>query len=70
MVLAGIERMRERIGLGILVRLLPFGILSDERTRRNMNMFAAEIMPERPKHVSAAVGRRRMLYSGHCAGGW
>jgi alkanesulfonate monooxygenase SsuD/methylene tetrahydromethanopterin reductase-like flavin-dependent oxidoreductase (luciferase family) len=44
-VLAGIERMRERTGFGILVALLQFGILSDELTRRNMDMFAAEVMP-------------------------
>jgi alkanesulfonate monooxygenase SsuD/methylene tetrahydromethanopterin reductase-like flavin-dependent oxidoreductase (luciferase family) len=44
-VLAGIERMRERTGFGILVALLQFGILPDELTRRNMEMFAAEIMP-------------------------
>jgi alkanesulfonate monooxygenase SsuD/methylene tetrahydromethanopterin reductase-like flavin-dependent oxidoreductase (luciferase family) len=44
-VLAGIERMRERTGFGILVALLQFGILSDELTRRNMEMFAAEVMP-------------------------
>jgi len=44
-VLAGIERMRERTGFGILVTLLQFGILSDELTRRNMDHFAAELMP-------------------------
>jgi len=44
-VLAGIEKMRERTGFGILVCLLQFGILSDELTRRNMDMFAAEVMP-------------------------
>jgi alkanesulfonate monooxygenase SsuD/methylene tetrahydromethanopterin reductase-like flavin-dependent oxidoreductase (luciferase family) len=44
-VLAGIERMRERTGFGILVALLQFGVLSDELTRRNMEMFAAEVMP-------------------------
>jgi hypothetical protein len=43
--LAGIERMRERTGFGILVALLQFGILGDELTRRNMEMFAAEVMP-------------------------
>ena len=45
-VLAGIERMRERTGFGILVALLQFGILSDELTRRNMDMFATEVMPK------------------------
>jgi alkanesulfonate monooxygenase SsuD/methylene tetrahydromethanopterin reductase-like flavin-dependent oxidoreductase (luciferase family) len=44
-VLAGIERMRERTGFGILVALLQFGILNDELTRRNMDRFAAEVMP-------------------------
>ena len=44
-VLAGIERMRERTGFGILVALLQFGILSDDMTRRNMDLFAAEVMP-------------------------
>ena len=44
-VLAGIERMRERTGFGILVALLQFGVLSDELTRRNMDMFAGEVMP-------------------------
>ncbi len=44
-VLAGIERMRERTGFGILVAMLQFGILSDELTRRNMDLFAAEVMP-------------------------
>ena len=44
-VLAGIERMRERTGFGILVALLQFGVLSDDLTRRNMDRFAAEVMP-------------------------
>ena len=44
-VLAGIERMRECTGFGILVTLLQFGILSDDLTRRNMDLFAAEVMP-------------------------
>jgi alkanesulfonate monooxygenase SsuD/methylene tetrahydromethanopterin reductase-like flavin-dependent oxidoreductase (luciferase family) len=44
-VLSGIERMRERTGFGILVALLQFGILSDDLTRRNMDLFAAEVMP-------------------------
>src|SRR4029077_16010516 len=44
-VLAGVERMRERTGFGILVALLHFGVLSDDLTRRNMNLFAAEVMP-------------------------
>jgi alkanesulfonate monooxygenase SsuD/methylene tetrahydromethanopterin reductase-like flavin-dependent oxidoreductase (luciferase family) len=44
-VLAGIERMRERTGFGILVALLQFGILSDDLTRRNMDLFASDVMP-------------------------
>jgi hypothetical protein len=44
-VLAGIERMRERTGFGILVALLQFGIVSDELRLRNMDLFAAEVMP-------------------------
>jgi hypothetical protein len=44
-VLAGIERMRERTGFNILVTLLQFGILNDELTKRNMEMFASEVMP-------------------------
>jgi alkanesulfonate monooxygenase SsuD/methylene tetrahydromethanopterin reductase-like flavin-dependent oxidoreductase (luciferase family) len=44
-VLAGIGRMRERTGFGTLVVLLQFGILSDDVTRRNMDLFAAEVMP-------------------------
>jgi len=44
-VLAGVERMRERTGFGILVALLQFGILSDQLTRRNMDLFASEVMP-------------------------
>ena len=44
-VLAGIERMRERTGFGILVALLQFGVLSDDLTRRNMDLFATEVMP-------------------------
>jgi alkanesulfonate monooxygenase SsuD/methylene tetrahydromethanopterin reductase-like flavin-dependent oxidoreductase (luciferase family) len=44
-VLAEIEKMRDRTGFGILVALLQFGTLSDELTRRNMDMFAAEVMP-------------------------
>jgi hypothetical protein len=38
--------MRERTGFGVLVALLQFGILSDELTRRNMDLFAAEVMAQ------------------------
>src|ERR1700758_2760355 len=44
-VLAGIEKMRARTGFRLLAALLQFGILSDELTRRNMDLFAAEVMP-------------------------
>ena len=44
-VLASIKKMRERTGFGILVALLQFGILSKELTRRNVDLFAAEVMP-------------------------
>ena len=44
-VLAGIERMREKTGFGILVALLQFGILPDDLTRRNMDLFASDVMP-------------------------
>lgn len=37
--------MRERTGLGTLVALLQFRILSDDLTRRNMNLFATGVMP-------------------------
>jgi len=40
-----IDRMREATGLGKLVSLLQFGVLSDVLTRRNMEMFASEVMP-------------------------
>jgi alkanesulfonate monooxygenase SsuD/methylene tetrahydromethanopterin reductase-like flavin-dependent oxidoreductase (luciferase family) len=40
-----IARMRERTGLNIVVCMLQFGTLSNELTQRNMEMFAAEVMP-------------------------
>ena len=42
---AKIERMRELTGFNILVALLQFGVLTNELTRRNMDLFAAEVMP-------------------------
>jgi hypothetical protein len=36
--------MRGRTGFGILIALLQFGILADNLTRRNMDLFAAEMM--------------------------
>ncbi len=43
---ARLEEMRERTGLGILIAMLQFGVLSDELTKRNMDLFAAEVMPQ------------------------
>lgn len=40
-----IERVREATGFNRLVTLLQFGVLSDDLTKRNMEMFAAEVMP-------------------------
>jgi alkanesulfonate monooxygenase SsuD/methylene tetrahydromethanopterin reductase-like flavin-dependent oxidoreductase (luciferase family) len=40
-----IARMRERTGFGILVCLLQFGVMGDELAKRNMEMFASEVMP-------------------------
>jgi len=42
---AQLERVREKTGFGSLVAMLQFGVLNDELTRRNMEMFAAEVMP-------------------------
>jgi alkanesulfonate monooxygenase SsuD/methylene tetrahydromethanopterin reductase-like flavin-dependent oxidoreductase (luciferase family) len=41
-----IERMRERTGLSIVVAMLQFGVLTNELTKRNMEMFATEVMPK------------------------
>jgi len=40
-----IEIMRERTGFDILVAMLQFGVLNNELTRRNMELFASEVMP-------------------------
>ncbi|MFL5071057.1 MAG: hypothetical protein ACJ8D9_15850, partial [Xanthobacteraceae bacterium] len=40
-----LERLREQTGANHLVTMLQFGVLSDELTRRNMELFAAEVMP-------------------------
>lgn len=45
-VLERINRMRDATGFNRLVSMLQFGTLSDELTRRNMDMFAAEVMPK------------------------
>jgi alkanesulfonate monooxygenase SsuD/methylene tetrahydromethanopterin reductase-like flavin-dependent oxidoreductase (luciferase family) len=42
---AQIERVREKTGFNRLVSMLQFGVLPDDLTRRNMEMFAAEVMP-------------------------
>ena len=38
-------KLRDETGAGKLVTMLQFGVLADELTRRNMEMFAAEVMP-------------------------
>ena len=40
-----IERLRDATGANNLVTMLQFGTLSDELTKRNMEMFASEVMP-------------------------
>jgi alkanesulfonate monooxygenase SsuD/methylene tetrahydromethanopterin reductase-like flavin-dependent oxidoreductase (luciferase family) len=40
-----IERQRDATGANNMVAMLQFGVLNDELTRRNMEMFAAEVMP-------------------------
>jgi alkanesulfonate monooxygenase SsuD/methylene tetrahydromethanopterin reductase-like flavin-dependent oxidoreductase (luciferase family) len=40
-----IERQRDATGANNLVTMLQFGTLSDELTKRNMEMFASEVMP-------------------------
>jgi alkanesulfonate monooxygenase SsuD/methylene tetrahydromethanopterin reductase-like flavin-dependent oxidoreductase (luciferase family) len=42
---AKIEEMRDKTGLGILLPMFQFGILSDQLARRSIEMFAAEVMP-------------------------
>ncbi|HEY1545870.1 MAG TPA: LLM class flavin-dependent oxidoreductase [Xanthobacteraceae bacterium] len=42
---AQIERQRDATGANNLVTMLQFGVLSDALTKRNMEMFAAEVMP-------------------------
>ncbi|MEX0730758.1 MAG: LLM class flavin-dependent oxidoreductase [Aquisalimonadaceae bacterium] len=44
-VLGQIERIREETDLGIFVPMLQFGTLPDDLAKRNMEMFAAEVMP-------------------------
>ena len=40
-----LARLRDATGAGKLVVMLQFGVLPDDLTRRNMEMFAAEVMP-------------------------
>jgi alkanesulfonate monooxygenase SsuD/methylene tetrahydromethanopterin reductase-like flavin-dependent oxidoreductase (luciferase family) len=40
-----IARQRDATGANNLVAMLQFGVLSDELTKRNMEIFAAEVMP-------------------------
>jgi alkanesulfonate monooxygenase SsuD/methylene tetrahydromethanopterin reductase-like flavin-dependent oxidoreductase (luciferase family) len=40
-----IERVREQTGFDILITLLQFGVMPDALARRNMEMFASEVMP-------------------------
>jgi alkanesulfonate monooxygenase SsuD/methylene tetrahydromethanopterin reductase-like flavin-dependent oxidoreductase (luciferase family) len=40
-----LSRLREATGANNLVTMLQFGVLDDVLTRRNMEMFAAEVMP-------------------------
>jgi alkanesulfonate monooxygenase SsuD/methylene tetrahydromethanopterin reductase-like flavin-dependent oxidoreductase (luciferase family) len=40
-----IERMRDATGFNVLVAMLQFGVMNDELTRRNMERFAADVMP-------------------------
>ncbi len=41
-----IERVRDQTGFYILISLLQFGVLPDHLARRNMEMFAGEVMPK------------------------
>ncbi|MBM3527671.1 MAG: LLM class flavin-dependent oxidoreductase [Alphaproteobacteria bacterium] len=40
-----LSRLRDATGAGKLIAMLQFGVLPDELTRRNMEMFASEVMP-------------------------
>jgi alkanesulfonate monooxygenase SsuD/methylene tetrahydromethanopterin reductase-like flavin-dependent oxidoreductase (luciferase family) len=42
---AKIEHVREKTGFNRLVSMLQFGVLPDDLAKRNMEMFAAEVMP-------------------------
>jgi alkanesulfonate monooxygenase SsuD/methylene tetrahydromethanopterin reductase-like flavin-dependent oxidoreductase (luciferase family) len=40
-----LARLRDQTGAGKLVTMLQFGVLPDDLTRRNMELFSAEVMP-------------------------
>jgi alkanesulfonate monooxygenase SsuD/methylene tetrahydromethanopterin reductase-like flavin-dependent oxidoreductase (luciferase family) len=42
---AKIEEVRDKTGLGILLPMFQFGVLPDDLAKRNIERFAAEIMP-------------------------
>jgi len=41
-----IKRIQDQTGVGILITMLQFGVMPDHLARRNMEMFAAEVMPK------------------------
>ena len=41
-----IERVRDQTGLNLVLTMLQFGVMSDELALRNMELFAAEVMPK------------------------
>ncbi len=45
-VLERIQRVRDETGLEYLISLLQFGVMPDALARRNMEMFASEVMPK------------------------
>jgi alkanesulfonate monooxygenase SsuD/methylene tetrahydromethanopterin reductase-like flavin-dependent oxidoreductase (luciferase family) len=40
-----LAKLRDATGANNLVVMLQFGVLTDELTRRNMELFASEVMP-------------------------
>ena len=40
-----IEEVRDKTGLGILLPMFQFGVLPDDLAKRNIEMFASEVMP-------------------------
>lgn len=45
-VLEKIQRVRDQTGVNLLITMLQFGVMTDELARRNMELFAAEVMPK------------------------